>query len=104
MLKQEAYGKIEYVVAADELQIIDVFIQPEKRRQGLAKSLIKKTINNHPECLQAFLEVRISNLPAINLYKKLGFKETGKRTKYYHNPTEDGLLMSLNLRQDSINI
>ena len=42
-----------------------------------------------------FLEVRASNTAAKNLYKSLGFLETGVRRGYYHGPAEDALLMEL---------
>ena len=38
------------------------------------------------------LEVRVSNAPAIGLYKKFGFAEAGVRPKYYENG-EDALIM-----------
>ena len=38
------------------------------------------------------LEVRESNLPAITLYRKMGFVEMGKRKRYYENG-EDALMM-----------
>ena len=43
----------------------------------------------------ATLEVRISNLPAIHLYEKLGFEQVGKRAGYYRDNGEDALLMTL---------
>ena len=46
--------------------------------------------------LQATLEVRRSNLAALNLYEKLGFRATAIREGYYQNPEEDGLILWLN--------
>ena len=40
------------------------------------------------------LEVRESNLAAISLYEKLGFKVEGKRKNFYRDPQEDGLIMT----------
>ena len=40
-----------------------------------------------------FLEVRVGNIPAQNLYRGLEFVEVGRRPKYYVNPTEDALIL-----------
>ena len=40
-----------------------------------------------------YLEVRPSNLPAIELYQKLGFNEIGRRPKYYTDSKEDAVVM-----------
>ena len=40
-----------------------------------------------------FLEVRAGNRPALSLYKKLGFTETGQRRSYYRNPIDDAVIM-----------
>ena len=45
------------------------------------------------ECHSIFLEVRESNVAAVELYKSYGFVSTGKRKGYYSNPKEDALLM-----------
>ena len=41
-----------------------------------------------------FLEVRESNAGAISLYQKMGYKEIGKRKRFYERPVEDALVMS----------
>jgi ribosomal-protein-alanine N-acetyltransferase len=43
------------------------------------------------------LEVRPSNLPAISLYRKTGFREVGRRPGYYDDTREDAIIMSLRL-------
>jgi ribosomal-protein-alanine N-acetyltransferase len=43
------------------------------------------------------LEVRATNQPALELYRRLGFEETGRRPRYYHDPVEDAILMRLRL-------
>ena len=40
-----------------------------------------------------YLEVRKTNIPAIELYNKLGFKSEGVRPGFYENPKDDALIM-----------
>ena len=44
---------------------------------------------------EIFLEVRISNLPALAMYRNLGFSVKGIRKDYYSEPKEDAYIMSL---------
>ena len=46
---------------------------------------------------QIFLEVRVSNTPAIKLYEKLNFKVAGSRKGFYQSPSEDALVMQRSL-------
>jgi ribosomal-protein-alanine N-acetyltransferase len=48
----------------------------------------------------AHLEVRPSNITAIELYQKLGFERVGRRPKYYTDSKEDALLMMKILKED----
>lgn len=78
-----------------ETDMMNVAVSPENRRQGIAKLLIErlmdelKVIGSH--CLT--LEVRESNTPAINLYTQMGFEQIGRRPRYYYNPREDALIL-----------
>ncbi len=86
-------------IVSDELQILNIAIRPDHRRQGFARKLISFVINEARKkgVRLANLEVRESNVPAIELYKSLGFKIIGERPGYYRTPSgrEKALLMEL---------
>jgi ribosomal-protein-alanine N-acetyltransferase len=66
-------------------------------RQGIADQLMRRLIGQ-AQALAAsriLLEVRESNLAARSLYEKHGFRESGRRPKYYDNPLEDAILYAL---------
>lgn len=79
----------------DECHITNVAVLPEYREKGIGSLLINKMVEicKCSEILTMTLEVRESNLPAINLYKKFGFIPAGKRPRYYVKPLEDALIM-----------
>lgn len=79
----------------DEAHITNVAVHPDYKRQHIADSLIVKLIQ---DCYNEFikyitLEVRVSNIPAIKLYEKYGFKSLGTRKGYYQDNNEDALIM-----------
>ena len=87
-----AVGYAMLYIVCGEADIIRVAVLPEYRRQGIAEKLLLKSFEvNETDAI--FLDVRESNLPAINLYKLLGFVDTGIRKDYYSNPTENAVLM-----------
>jgi ribosomal-protein-alanine N-acetyltransferase len=82
---------------AGELHINNVAVRPEFRRQGIAAQLLTAVLDAgriHGARL-AFLEVRASNAAAQGLYQSCGFQVAGRRKRYYNQPVEDALLMSL---------
>ncbi|WP_299598438.1 ribosomal protein S18-alanine N-acetyltransferase [uncultured Microbulbifer sp.] len=83
----------------DEVEILDVAVAPQWRRQGVGGRLLEDIFSQLPEDIaRILLEVRASNRPARALYRKLGFSEDGRRKNYYPKPDgsrEDALLMSL---------
>ena len=81
----------------DEGQITNIAILPSARGKGYGSKLTKQLID---ECFsrgmhEIFLEVRISNLAALAMYRNLGFSVKGIRKEYYSEPTEDAYIMSL---------
>ena len=80
----------------DEGYITNVAVLESYRRQGIGKLLVNALIDFAKENNLAFLtlEVRKSNIPAINLYKNNGFEEVGERKNYYTSPLENALLMT----------
>ena len=59
----------------EHLDITDVYIEESSRRQGYAYKLLKYIIDNNKD-YKIMLDVNEINTPAINLYKKLGFKKS----------------------------
>lgn len=85
-------GYLGVQIFSGEGYVTNIATLPEHRRQGIAKALINKALENDMEFLT--LEVREGNIPAINLYSSLGFEKVGTRPNYYSNPTENAILMT----------
>ncbi len=89
-------GYVGLSVVFDEGYMGNLAVLEPYRRNGVGRALMHKLLN---ECVRldlafATLEVRLSNTPAINLYKSLGFDEVGRRKNYYKEPSEDALLLT----------
>ena len=88
----------------DTGEITNVAVHPNYRKMGMASMLLEKLIEYC--CNDGFrfinLEVRESNLPAINLYTKFGFEKVGLRKNYYKNPTENAVLMTKTLPDERV--
>ena len=91
----EVFGHIGVRHVLGELHITTIAVKPEYRRRGHARALIGAALAAYPNAGHVHLEVRPTNAAALALYESLGFKETGRRPRYYGD--EDALLMSLNL-------
>ena len=79
----------------DEAHITTIAIKPEMKRKKIGETLLQKIINLCYEngIKYITLEVRESNIPAIRLYEKYGFKSLGIRKGYYQNNNENALVM-----------
>ncbi len=88
-------------VVVNELHITNVAVHPHQRRLGIGEALVRAAIGKGENILEIFLEVRQSNLAAINLYRKLGFQEIGIRKNYYAEEGEDAILMSKTVSGES---
>ncbi len=88
-------GYISLYQVLDEVNILYIYVDKELRGNGYGKALFNEalkgiTIKNY----KVFLEVRVSNTIALNLYTKLGFKEYAIRKAYYSDG-EDAILMEM---------
>lgn len=89
-------GYAELSVVLDEGTIDNVAVAPEYRRQGVADALLSAFVRfGRSKLAFLTLEVRESNVPAITLYRKHGFRAVGRRKNYYDDPKEDAILMTL---------
>ena len=80
--------------------LLNIAIDPAHHRKGLGNKLLKQIIlqNKAIGVKVITLEVRVSNLIAINLYEKNGFHKDAIRQNYYSGPEkEDALLMSIKI-------
>ena len=97
----DVMGFILARVAADECEILSLAVGPEHRRQTLGCKLVKAAGRDaHGHGARAmFLEVDVNNAAATHLYRKLGFKEVGRRTGYYRvcDSLSDALILRCEL-------
>jgi [ribosomal protein S18]-alanine N-acetyltransferase len=102
----EANGEIGGFITArriaDDIEILNFAVRKDTRRQGAGALLLNEVLawakNIHAE--KIYLEVRASNLPARTFYESHGFRETGRRPRYYSAPVEDALLLALALSSE----
>ena len=83
---------------AEKGHIISIAVLPHARRKGIGEALLRRAVESVKKrgVKEVYLEVRVSNTPAINLYHKLGFKIARRVPKYYADG-EDAYVMSLQL-------
>jgi ribosomal-protein-alanine N-acetyltransferase len=91
-------GFIMVRAAADESELLTLAVTPAARRRGIATALVLGAAKHAAEVGAGvmFLEVNAANLPAISLYKRLGFAAVGNRKAYYagaHGMREDALVL-----------
>jgi ribosomal-protein-alanine N-acetyltransferase len=84
----EAFVLFRDVGVAWEISFLAV--APELRGQGRMRTLLlllqerlRETPCQQPQGLAIWLEVHEANGPALNLYAKVGFREVGRRPRYY---------------------
>jgi [ribosomal protein S18]-alanine N-acetyltransferase len=99
----EAAGRVVgYAVAwsvLDQAELGNVAVTAGQRRRGLGRILVEEILRRTAArgVREVFLEVRPSNPGAQRLYALLGFRLVGSRTNYYQQPTEDALVMRVEL-------
>lgn len=88
-------GYVGLWIIVDEGHISSIAVDPSYRRLKLGRALMQNIfdIAQKKQLKGLTLEVRASNIGAIELYKSFGFKTEGRRKAYYSDNQEDALIM-----------
>jgi len=89
-------GFLVFSLVLDELTVLNLAVRSGSQRLGYGRWLLATVLERHRSiAAKAFLEVRKANLPAIRLYRELGFRQVGVRKGYYPalHGREDALVM-----------
>jgi ribosomal-protein-alanine N-acetyltransferase len=100
--RAELLGYWVAMAGVDELHLLNITVAPAWQGRGLAVLMLDRLV---AECRrrglpQLWLEVRVSNTRARDVYRRYGLAEVGRRRAYYpvpQGPREDALLMSLSV-------
>ena len=81
-----------------EIHLNRIAIDPNYQKKGFGLQLLKKILEENSKNKSVFLELKYSNISALKLYRKVGFKKYNTRKNYYSN-NNDALLMCLEKKQ-----
>ena len=93
--EKNVIGYILFNQILDEAEIYKIVVLKDFRKKQIAFKIIEFLLNElkKSDVKKIFLEVRKSNIPAINLYKKCEFIDIREIVDYYSNPKENGIMM-----------
>ncbi len=83
----------------DEMQLVNIGVRKDQRRNGIASALMEKMTEEAiaKKAALIYLEVRVSNVAAQEMYRKFGFTVQAIRKGVYSSPKEDGFIMGKRL-------
>ncbi|MEH6629543.1 MAG: ribosomal protein S18-alanine N-acetyltransferase [Halopseudomonas aestusnigri] len=101
-VKNVPIGFVLWQMVAGEAEILTICIDPKWQRQGYSRPLVDEMLRilSHEQVSSLYLEVSEDNFSAICLYLNVGFKEVGRRAKYYRKEEGklvDALVMQLDI-------
>lgn len=83
---------LSYRQIFDQADLIQIYVAPAWRRLGIARDLLNY-FQGLMDLQTIYLEVRASNIGAINLYQSQNFSQVSCRPAYYQQPREDAIIM-----------
>ncbi|MGE5257336.1 MAG: ribosomal protein S18-alanine N-acetyltransferase [Hyphomicrobiales bacterium] len=101
---EEVIAYLFYRFIVDEVHIFRIAVDPEWRRQGIGARLVRECLHTARSrgVNAAVLEVRPSNVEAIELYRKFGFQVVATRPGYYSDSREDALILKLEMKKEDL--
>lgn len=103
LAQNEASGEILGFAVAILLplqaELESIAVRSDWQRQGIGAAMFSALVDEAKTAgaREIFLEVRASNHKGIEFYRSRGWNQTGRRARYYADPEEDAILMSLAL-------
>jgi ribosomal-protein-alanine N-acetyltransferase len=102
MAQDELAGYFVAMKGVDEVHLLNITVAPQCQGQGLARLMLDALVlwTRAQGALSLWLEVRVGNLRAKQVYEEYGFRAVGMRRQYYPaagGQREDALVMSLSL-------
>ena len=99
---EEAGQVLGFLIARQvvgDIEILNLAVGPNARRRGVGAALLAEVIDwgRSFRAGRALLEVRSSNLAALQFYERHNFQATGRRPRYYAAPVDDALVLTLKL-------
>ena len=99
---ERGLSKFKTFRTARHAHVVSIAVREAYRRRGIASEILLKAMENGVEAYnvtECFLEVRVSNQPAIALYEKLGFTNVNRKLGYYMDG-EDALVLAKPLKEE----
>ncbi|OGT15427.1 MAG: ribosomal-protein-alanine N-acetyltransferase [Gallionellales bacterium RIFOXYB12_FULL_54_9] len=97
----EIAGYAVLMPGVEEAELLNIGVAASHQRQGMGGAMLSALckVATDKQLYRLFLEVRASNLAALNLYRRAGFEQVGVRRGYYHDAegSEDALVMACEL-------
>lgn len=102
-LSPEVVGVVVTWLLVDEVHIATISVHPAYRQRGIASRLLCTALQENARlgAVEATLEVRENNLAAQKLYQRFGFRQVGRRKRYYEDNGEDALILTMYNLQDA---
>ncbi len=93
--QEEIIAYSAWMIAANELHLASIAVEPKWRRKSVARNLLGRILEHATAkgCGEILLEVRESNEAARKFYERNGFAELYRRPNYYHQPREGAIVM-----------
>lgn len=88
---QVAGFRVSRALGEGECELLNLAVEPAFRRRGIGRRLMETLLAQRP--IDIWLEVRESNDAARKFYEIMGFKDAGRRSGYYCDPHEAGIVM-----------
>jgi ribosomal-protein-alanine N-acetyltransferase len=92
---RELVGYAGLMLTLDEAHVTTIAVEPRRHRSKIGTRLLLILVREAIErgAVAVTLEVRMSNTPAQDLYRRFGFVPVGVRKNYYQEVNEDALVM-----------